>query len=99
MLVLRRQEELGVQICLRIVQNHIFIAMCGRSGGREGRAGPGGAPPRFSTARNLFKKRHDYIDPSGPQALARAVFSMTTASVSCINNHTITWIQDRVFNS
>ena len=61
MLVLRRQEELGGQFFVQIVRKYIVIAISGRSGGREGRAGPGAEPPHFSTAGGLKKKRHDYM--------------------------------------
>ena len=54
MLVLRRQEELGGHIYLRIVRKHIFIAISGRSGGREGRPGPGGRPSHFWSGNPIF---------------------------------------------
>ena len=56
MLVLRRQEELGGQIYLQIVRKHIFIAISGRSGGREGRVGPGGGLPTFLQLSVFLKK-------------------------------------------
>ena len=56
MLVLRRQEELGGQICLRIVQNHMFIAISERPGGRDKRAGTGGSLPTFLQILTFFKK-------------------------------------------
>ena len=54
MLVLRRQEELGGQISLRIVRKHICIAISGVPGVARGVPGPNGGRPHFRTALDLF---------------------------------------------
>ena len=59
MLVLRRQEELGVQIYIGIDQVHIFIAISGVPEVARGVPGPGGGPPHFLTNLDLFKRRHN----------------------------------------
>ena len=56
MLVLRRQEELGVQIYIGIDQVYIFIAISGVPEVARGVPGPGAGLPTFRQPAIFFKK-------------------------------------------
>ena len=86
MLVLRRQEELGGQIYLRIVRKHIFIAFffLGVPEVARGVPGPNGGLPHFRTALDFFLKTKSCTKVG--QAAIRARHARATSGTLRIRN-------------